>query len=355
MTDKDFSLPQLCILKDGKEILTVKYVGRAHDYSVKNRESNKKNHFFHDELIYNPSLSPDGKYHSFLTDNGNFRLNFSDCKFNNWKMVRDWKLLIRLYVIKDGKVTVKPRRIPEDLLKIMHNRLKTKIPSIWHKIPHKCWAHNSRLLLFAGRDRIMGFGNIYTANPETNSCRRILTLVDTSHTFNPDLEWSRYGIVITTPGTIYIAGNKYKKSPFRSYLKRRLADNLEIPLLYSTACLSCPILPVKYLEILKNLVYGKQEYDFLELKIPSDIKNMRYGKISPDGKKIMFFGERNKKFHLFVFNFTTGKLISRGLKGNKIDDFYGTWIQKGKISIIKNEMDYFPPRSLFKLDVRNSR
>lgn len=155
-------------------------------------------------------------------------------------------------------------------------------------IPNKCWSPSGNSLLFVGALEEPGVGNVYTVDVRTKETSKILEANDTSGEFNPSLDWTEHGILITCPDKIYF---KYEGKNFR------------------------------------------------KLPLPAGIGSMKEGRISPDGKMIMFFGKRKGQGYVFIINLNSGKITEKCLDQTNMDNVQGGWIFEGKISIIKNRMD----------------
>ena len=56
----------------------------------------------------------------------------------------------------------------------------------------------------------------------------------------------------------------------------------------------------------------------------------------------MFFGVRNKKVYLFVYDLLTKKTLLQSELGDDLnmENYQGAWIKEGERSIIKNEYEY---------------
>lgn len=192
--------------------------------------------------------------------------------------------------------------VPEMLIKSHQLYLPQKGLGI--RIPHKCWSPDGGKILFVGAMEKDWCANVYTVNIETKKTEKVLEVNDTSRDFNPDLEWTENGMVITCPEAIFVKD-------------------------------------VKVWEHINGVKKAEPDTAPVKLDIPSDITEMRNGRISPDGEKLMFFGIRNGKVHLFIYNLLTGKLQASELGDDlNMENYQGAWINRGKRSIIKGEYEY---------------
>ena len=157
------------------------------------------------------------------------------------------------------------------------------------QIPHKCWSPSSDKLLFVGALEKQGVGNVYSVDIDTKKIEKVLDVNDTSGEFNPYLEWTEHGILITCSDKMFFKppGKKIKK-----------------------------------------------------INLPPSITNLKNGRISPDGDMIMFFGKKNNIICLFILNLKTNKITEEILDTNNMDCVQGSWIHKNRISTIKNRVDY---------------
>ena len=174
-----------------------------------------------------------------------------------------------------------------------------KIPS---RIPHKCWSPSSDRILFVGALEKPGMGNVYSVNLSTKKIDKILNVNDTSGDFNPDLEWSNYGILITCNDKIFFKSEK------------------------------------KEIE---------------EIKLTSDIKNLKNARISPDGSKIMFFGKKGEDRYLFIKDVKSGKLMKTILGKFKMDNIQGSWVYNDHKSSIKNREEYVKYKKMYNFLIIN--
>ncbi len=85
------------------------------------------------------------------------------------------------------------------------------------------------------------------------------------------------------------------------------------------------------------------KYGLKLLKMSENIDHYARGRISPDGKKIMFFGSKRDESFLFIYNLETQKISSIKLKKD-IDEYMGGWIEEGQRSLIMDSTNpvYFP-------------
>lgn len=157
-------------------------------------------------------------------------------------------------------------------------------------VPHKCWSPSGDRILFVGSQEKPGVGNVYTVRIKDKKIDRILNINDTSGRFNPGLQWTNRGILITCRNGIY-----WKP------------DNRKIR----------------------------------KLEIPAKISEYWNGRISPSGDKILFFGKTGKDVFLYCMDLKSRKLISGNMGREDLYDYQGAWINAGGISMIKDEADFY--------------
>lgn len=208
--------------------------------------------------------------------------NLEQCKKLGWHILVSKRDFFRTYGEKTkGKARLLVSNYP--LYKI------SKEENIF-PIPHKCWSPDGKYILFVGCLEKPGVGNIYSVEIQSGKTNKVLDANDKSGKYNPDLEWSQHGILITCRDGIY-----YKKNG--SLIKK--------------------------------------------IKIPDDIHNLRNGKISPSGEEIIFFGKESNKVYLYCLNLNDNTINSLEIGEGEMEIFQGAWIRKYKITIINNQADYY--------------
>ena len=92
---------------------------------------------------------------------------------------------------------------------------------------------------------------------------------------------------------------------------------------------------------------GVDKDKLVKLDIPTDISNIRNGRISPDGSRLMFFGIRNKRVYLFILDLLNNPLIQSQQGDNlNMENYQGAWIEGRRMSIIRNGYEYQRYRGL---------
>lgn len=188
---------------------------------------------------------------------------------------------------------------PELLVSNYRLYKKGRIPS---QIPHKCWSPSSDRLLFVGALEKLGVGNVYSVDLNTKKTYKILDINDTSGEFNPDLEWTDYGLLITCTDKIF---------------------------------------------------FKQGEKEIEEIKLPSKISNLKNARMSPDGSKIMFFGKMNEDTHFFLRDLKSGKMIEKNLRQVNPDNVQASWIYNDRISTIKNGEDFIKYEKMYNFLIIN--
>ena len=158
-----------------------------------------------------------------------------------------------------------------------------------YPIPKKCFSPSCDKVLFTGALEKPGVANVYTVDIKTKKIETILNVNDKSGKFNPDLEWTKNGMLITATDSIYLKeeGKKIEK-----------------------------------------------------LNLPPELWDLRSARMSPDGKRIMFFGRNGSKFCLFILKRDKNSILQKELKVSDIVHLQGSWIYPGKVSTIKNWKDF---------------
>lgn len=157
-------------------------------------------------------------------------------------------------------------------------------------IPHKYWSPDGNKLIFVGSLETPGIGNVYCYDTNTKKTEKLLDINDDSRQFNPDLEWTKYGIIVTCKDSIYYIDNNKKT---------------------------------------------------VKLDLPSNAGDFRNGRISPDGKYIMFFGRMNNRATLFIKRIAGKRFMEVDLGSEDMENYQGAWINEGRRTIIKNEQDFY--------------
>jgi hypothetical protein len=130
---------------------------------------------------------------------------------------------------------------------------------------------------------------------KTGKYEKMLEKDDTTRRFNPDLEWTGNGIVITGKDEIFIR--------------------------------DVPAMPASK---------GKTT----RLPIDGFISSLKNGRISPNGKTLAFIGRKNGVFSLFMYDFADKTTAAYETGTDFIPDNYqGGWITPGKDSIINNQVE----------------
>ena len=256
--------------------------------------------------IFNPLMSSNGKFIAYYTTRKKLipinedKLKVSENKYKKEsdKVYKDNNLGWSLYLVDtDGE------RKP---VKLASNYIFNKIMIIDSKrvypIPHKCWSPDNDEILFVGSQKPDGIGGVYTVDLKT---RRISEIFRNERAgfFNPGLEWTKYGVLITTEDSIYFK--------------------------------------VKNKELFK-------------LKLPNKINDLRTAKISSDGGKVFFFGRKKKKVFLFIYDLNTTKLQEKEIGEGEIDNYQGSWAaNRDKLTVIKNEYDYTFYQPMKRMNISN--
>jgi WD40 repeat protein len=164
------------------------------------------------------------------------------------------------------------------------------------RIPHKVWSPDGKSILFTGALEKAYCANVYAVDVKTKKITKILDVNDSSGSFNPDLEWTKNGMVITSESGIFLRDVK---------------------------------------------ITGGSPGVIHKLQLPDSISGMRYGKISPDGKKLFFIGKKDNQVYVFIYNFEDRSLMEeKAGTGNDVSQYCGAWINPDKDTIIKNELEY---------------
>jgi hypothetical protein len=164
------------------------------------------------------------------------------------------------------------------------------------RIPHKVWSPDGKSILFTGALEKAYCANVYAVDVKTRKITKILDVNDSSGSFNPDLEWTKNGMVITSGNGIFLRDVK---------------------------------------------ITGGSPGVIHKLQLPDSISDMRYGKISPDGKQLFFIGKKDNQVFVFIYNFEDRSLMEeRAGTGNDVSQYCGAWINPDKDTIIKNELEY---------------
>jgi hypothetical protein len=164
------------------------------------------------------------------------------------------------------------------------------------RIPHKVWSPDGSSILFTGALEKAYCANVYVVDVKTRKITKILDVNDSSGSFNPDLEWTKNGMVITSESGIFLRDVK---------------------------------------------LTGGSPGVILKLQLPDSISGMRYGKISPDGKQLFFLGKKDNQVYVFIYNFEDKSLMEeKAGTGNDVSQYCGAWINPDKDTIIKNELEY---------------
>ncbi len=204
------------------------------------------------------------------------------------------------------------------------------------EIPHKTFSPSGEEMAFVGCLEFPLSVNVYYVNLESGNVKMLLQLNDFSGKANPEIEWSKRGIVVTCKDKIFTnyngIANKLKKIQSINMRKVRMAFCLDL-------LMSQQITPIFSVFTLCNELSKRtnnMNNGFVEIKIPGDIHSLKSGKISADGTNLMLFGIKNNKIYLFVINLKTGSTIEKDMGSGSIDDIQGAWVNPGGISILKN-------------------
>ena len=150
-------------------------------------------------------------------------------------------------------------------------------------------------------------GIVGIADIETGKAKTILEVENVDKFWNPDLEWTEKGIVITTKHGIYL----------------KLNDDKEVKKFISPG-----------------------EVTIFDQNGPSSggVTLFTQGRLSPDGKKIMFFGHKgntriDKKslVYLYIVDLKTGKILEKPIDYNYLNELQAAWIYPDRNSFLRND------------------
>ena len=259
--------PEIIITNNGKFFVNVLYVYSLSQINKTNPEKSPES-FYSSYICCQPSTNHNiiSCYNQYYPDFGNFYpfcFAFDLCLYKNnniRKLATSYPLY---YQLKNGRN--------------------------W-KHPHKCWNPEGTKILFVGSLEKFGEANVYIFDIKTDEKYKIPCITGDAGTFNPNLEWSEFGILITCQDSIHFKPKNSKK--------------------------------------------------FKKLSIPEDINSVRGGKISPDGKYIYFFAKKGKLNYIFVMDINKKKYVQFELGEGDILSLEGSWINENGVSILKNQKDF---------------
>jgi hypothetical protein len=166
-----------------------------------------------------------------------------------------------------------------------------RLNSFWNET----WSPDSSKILFVRRHN-SGRGTVSITDIHTKAITTILDLKSVSEGWNPYLEWTEKGIVITC---------------------------LEEGIFY--------------------LPTGKEKLE--KISLPNNLSFFWNGRLSPDGKRLLFFAIKEKitetkptETFLCITDLKSGTTLEKSL-GQQYNPFYnqGTWVYPDRPSFLRNE------------------
>jgi ankyrin repeat protein len=130
--------------------------------------------------------------------------------------------------------------------------------------------------------------NVYCVDLKDNRITMVLNSQDKTGTFNPELEWTEKGIVITCRDSIY---------------------------------------------------YGSAPENIRRLEFKDKVKKICQGRLNRDGNAIVFAAEKDKRSCLLVFDIETGTLTELKILKNKPENYQFAWVKQNEKTVIRNEAD----------------
>jgi hypothetical protein len=171
----------------------------------------------------------------------------------------------------------------------------------------KCWSPDSKYLLYF--NIIDGKFSVFGFCPDANLPFRFFDTGisnDNSPNFNPMLEWTEDGIVITCRDAIFAA----RKMDYNNFIIEKIKPK--------------------------------------KVTLPKELCDFTQGRLSEEGKYLMFIGrkrlpetgEKSPAF-LFVYEFDNSKIFECELPKKDPELYQAAWVKKGKRSVLSEEYDYF--------------
>ena len=300
--------------------------------------------------VFNPMISPDGKRIAFSTlnlqglfmryqllrqrrldqlpnnKNDNTQAN-AEQNYNKHLSDNGWYI----YLIGNSKNT-KPVELALDHFNLNAMRRGNNFP-----IPHKCWSPDSKNIIFMEEAEVPGIARLQLINIEKNLSEVIAEFNNSPDDSNPSLEWSDHGILLTMKESIFFI----KQANIHHFLENTPEEFKRFFEPVDENVLVINILKVFRIMIKPFLKYiSGPKFRITRLGVPENIKDINYGRFSPSGNQILFFGKKDNLRYLFIYSLRTGDIVGYCLGKGKIDDLQGGWIYKHKTSTIKNEADY---------------
>ena len=230
-----------------------------------------------------PKISPDGKL-----------INIHIGMFPSKKMISILDIVIIGVDEKIKPIIIRTNREQTDLY--MHDTYNVEK-----------WSPDSKKILFIKRN-LKGDALITTADITTNKQKCILKVKDAFKNWDkikpkvlepcmarlspdwiPEMEWTEKGILITCKDAIYLRLNKDNKTR--------------------------------------------------KLEIPVKVEKFYNGRLSPDGKRVLFLGAEKGQSNIYVYNVNTNKLIKSKLPvvNYVLEEYQAAWVNPSGNSFLSNQ------------------